>query len=139
MSWAETLFLKKIIDGRKRFIPTDTILVLYTSETSGVFTSGTILGTFTPKASGIVKFIANVAEYSSSSPVGMVIIDPDGNIVASLLSDGISGSQDLSVMFEIQARKVYTISVSRGPGWVRMARICGDIIDDAMYDYEKVV
>lgn len=49
MSWGETLFLKKVIDGRKRFVASDaTIAIAYDGEYHN----------FTPKIDGVIRVSA---------------------------------------------------------------------------------
>jgi hypothetical protein len=52
MSWGETLFLKKVIDGRKRFVASD--------ATIGVAYDGATSYKFTPKLDGVIRVSATV-------------------------------------------------------------------------------
>lgn len=63
MSWGEALFLKKVIDGRKRFVASDaTIGIAYDGQNHS----------FTPKIDGVIRVSANIENSSSIS--GSVVI-----------------------------------------------------------------
>lgn len=74
MSWGETLFLKKVIDGRKRFAASD--------ATIGIAYDGTNYYTFTPKIDGIIKISATISKRLPNTYNGAIVLrnSTDGTI-----------------------------------------------------------
>ena len=78
MSWGETLFLKKVIDGRKRFVASD--------ATIGIAYDGTNYYTFTPKIDGIIRISAAISKKLPDTYGGAIVLrnSTDGTIQKSV-------------------------------------------------------
>ena len=135
MSWAETLFLKKIIDGKKTFSPSDNKIILYNQD--GRYSEG-IIGTFKPKTNGFVRFKATLQKVYSNSPAILRLIDEDSNIVAELKLESVT----LDTIYEdikVTKNKTYRLYFPDANGYAYDVCICASIIDGSLFDYGNEV
>ena len=144
MSWGETIFLKKVIDGKKAFRASDNIMVNYIDEKTPLSEQGITLGTFTAKTSGQIKIKALIEAPTSSSQPYTQIIVYDGTTILAIFnppSSSYGNPTEMNQIINVEKNKTYTIKTyyatiySPGATNCYSLDICADIIDGSLFNY----
>ena len=140
MSWGETLFLKKIIEGKRTLAASDNVLKVLFSGDKFVEDTDTFVGTFIPKKDGSVRVLVAVSynnDYTASSFV-TINIKEKGVVVA---SKGVAISTDsnyqyFSIDVAITTNSSYDVYIKRTNGGVSLkeAKICASIVDTSLVE-----
>lgn len=131
MSWGETIFLKRVIDGKKSFRASENPLVVFNSLTT-VFPQETLIGEFKPKTKGQVNLVVVVPEYAGYD--GIIEIKKN-NVVMNLFYI-LSSTEKNVLKFALDAKKgdTYQFKVIE-PIKADMIYIGADIVDGSLFDY----
>ena len=142
MSWGETLFLKKVIDGKRTLRASDNCLVNYIDVKGSSLRENVEIGTFTPKTSGQVKLSGIIACRNSVYPLYINVYLEDLQ-VASLIPRTTDSLALTGVTFAVEKNKTYTIKTvalyeAGGVVLCDNLSICADIVDGSLFDYNIV-
>jgi hypothetical protein len=137
MSWTETLFLKKIIDGQRTWGASDTIIKILKVYTSSP--KGEVVGEFTPKVNGSVRIAAEIstthASYLGEAYLGVYTKDdiPIGSTSAKCVADR---PVTMSVDIPITANTTYIVKATLFVSYnsFNNIRLCGSLIDASLME-----
>lgn len=139
MSWGETLFLKKIIDGRKNLVASDNeYLLLETEGDVGTYPSGT--ATEMQKKvkmtnAGSVRIKVSLRR-SNTSDRTYLNIYVNGNKVTELRSDLTGDYIETTADVTFSAGDIISFSVTSR--YFQNLRFCANITDSSLYSIEEV-
>ena len=136
MSWGETIFLKKIIEGTKGFVSSNNPIVILNSQSNKAWGNNEIAGSFTPKKNGQCKL--NINSPNNIAPTWGFNVFLNGNVVASCRGTK-EGTYNISVTFNVSKGNSYVIRAVYGTVgsvfYTNEVSICADIIDTSLFDY----
>lgn len=123
MSWGETLFLKKVIDGSKRFVASENTVIVDNIETKW----------FKTKLSGVItlKIEARHEDRGYSHTAEIKWVDSDGTTITK--EQSISSSWEIYyITFPIKKGHNYEVTtrLSGASLEVNYIAICADIVDN---------
>lgn len=136
MSWGETLFLKKIIEGKKSLVASDnpfyTLLASSVSTKEKTYQS---VASFIAKVSGSVRIVVNARAATSGSTIGVDIGVYEEETL--LVDDSVFGNDATNVTMDIKIDKgkLYSIKFkSRGSYtvYVNSVHINANIVDGSL-------
>ena len=144
MSWAKVkkinsnmdVPLDELIIGQKRYVATDTpLIVLFNKDTYYRTSESTFVrvGEFTPRLSGTLKLYGYIECSSSSYYASFRIVDSNGTAVTDVYTTIDKGEQYNEVIMNVTANTTYYLelkSSNKGTNvYVGDMKICGDIVD----------
>jgi hypothetical protein len=134
MSWGETLFLKKIIDGKKLFRASDSILIDCGSLEIRRENYYTIL-TFIPKVDGQVRLNFSLKS-SSSKGTGYLTVYEDGKEIEEISQVATVEKREYSIPISVSRRKTYVFEAYHSYSSMDVElSLHGDIVDGSTFDY----
>ena len=136
MSWTETLFLKKIIDGQRTWGASDVLIKLL--RTSANYSSETSLGSFTPKVGGSVRVSAFAfAENYVGDTAYLRVYRGDTLVARTSVKITNKGTTPMSVDIPITAGDTYTVkgyTTSTTTSSLRTVSVRGSLIDASLME-----
>lgn len=131
MSWGETLFLKKVIDGAKRFVGSDVVIVADFKNSRQ--------STFKPKISGAIqiKIDVNIQNTSGIDILTVRLYNSSGEYVEKKQSVSADRGKTYYIPFDIVAKEEYSVNVSKSGSYHTLGAIslCGSVVD---YNYFEI-
>ena len=133
MSWGETLFLKKVIDGKKAFKVSDNVLIDIGSKGYNNVYNKTIL-TFSPKISGQIRLNYTIKNSSSNGTSKFYVYENGTQI--SLTEKSNNEETSYTKPITITKGKTYTFVISYDYATLTFKLQLGaDIVDGSTFDY----
>lgn len=136
MSWTETLFLKKIIDGQRTWGASDAIIKILKVYTE---LHKEVVGEFTPKVNGSVRIAAEISTshtgYLGNAYLGVYTKDDIliGSTSAKCVADR---PVTMSVDIPITANTTYIVKTTLDKAYnsFNNIRLCGSLIDASLME-----
>ena len=140
MSWAETLFLKKIIDGKKSLVATDNeYLLLYTSGDRDTYPSGTetaMAKKIKMVNAGSVRVKVSLRRYSTDSYTHLLVYV--NGVKKGGVSSGYSDNEYHEKTIDVTFNAGDVISFGVTSRYFQNLQLCANITDNGLYSIEEV-
>ena len=131
MSWGETIFLKKVIDGKKSFRASKNPLVIF-SDTRTRHINGNTIGTFKAKTKGQINLVVVVPSYNGFN--GRINIRKNGIETNHLNILNIPEESVIELSLNAEKGDIYQFEVGT-TFEANMIYIGADIVDGSLFDY----
>lgn len=131
MSWGETLFLKKIIQGQRQLAANDTVIsVLF--NTSAPVSGQEFNKSFIPKTEGTIRIKANGYSVSQSN-AAYVFIYENGTEIAKLVLYSSEEKRNVYIDIPIKKNSVYTFG-QNSSARVYSLSVGAQIVDGSLFN-----
>lgn len=135
MSWAETLFLKKIIDGKKSFKVSNNALIDLGTKSYTYSEYNHLLLTFTPKISGQIRLNYTMQNTSTHGISYFYVYEDELKIVESSI-ESLREEHTFEEPISVKKGKKYTFLISNKYSILIFGfRLCADIVDGSTFDF----
>ena len=121
MSWGETLFLKKFIEGKKRLVANNCSIIKDGAE-------------ITPKLNGTLCFVLEITKTTTGTTQGVPYTIKENGIVYKQGNYNLEGSGTIYkyIYFDVTKGNTYTISSNPSNATIRNIAVGGQVTD---YNY----
>lgn len=137
MSWAETLFLKKVIDGQRTLAPSNSVYAVLRSSTMSITEDKKVVGEFVPNKNGAVRLLFNFHQDSKAVYGAYIYIyENDNETYTSFIQyrneDEVIGNFDFYYDMPVEEGVKYTIKTASSYNYkpkLNYAKIGASVID----------
>ena len=131
MSWGETIFLKKLIDGKKAFRASKNPLVIF-SDTNTIHVNGDTIGTFKAKTKGQINLLVVVPAFTGY--VGRINIKKNGIETNYIDIKNLTEETVIELSLNSEKEDIYQFEVG-STFRANKIYIGADIVDGSLFDY----